>query len=141
MLIPESFGNSVQLLNLPKISDPRGALSFIEGKRHIPFDIQRVYYLYDVPAGEERGGHAHYDLQQLIIGVGGSFDLILDNGCDRITVTCNRPNQGILIKSLIWREIVNFSSGAVCLVLASMPYLESDYIRDYQEFLNETKII
>lgn len=129
------LSDAIEFVNLEKITDPRGNLTFIEGKRHIPFDIERVYYLYDVPSGEMRAGHAHYNLQQLVIGISGSFDILLDNGYERQTVTCNRPFQGILMKSLVWREINNFSSGAVCLVLASMRYEESDYIRNYDEFL------
>jgi hypothetical protein len=129
------FDGAIQLVDLVKITDPRGNLTFVEGKKHVPFDIERVYYLYDVPGGEERAGHAHYNLQQLIIAVSGSFDLIVDDGKERHTITCNRPSQGVLMKSLVWRELNNFSSGAVCLVLASMRYEESDYIRNYQEFL------
>lgn len=135
MKIPESFGDSIRQVELKKIADPRGALTFIEGGNHVPFEIKRVYYLYDVPGGEERGGHAHHNLQQLIIGIAGSFDVLFDNGVDRVTMTCNRPFQGILMKSLIWRELTNFSSGSVCLVLASDFYVESDYIRDYDQFL------
>ncbi|WP_295174157.1 MULTISPECIES: FdtA/QdtA family cupin domain-containing protein [unclassified Variovorax] len=131
-----SLSDAVELIDLERLSDPRGNLTFIEGGRHIPFDVQRVYYLYDVPAGEARGGHAHHNLQQLIIAVAGSFDVILDNGFERKTVTCNRPFQGILMKSLVWRELNNFSSGAVCLVLASMKYEESDYIRNYEDFIS-----
>ncbi|CAM3365648.1 TDP-4-oxo-6-deoxy-alpha-D-glucose-3, 4-oxoisomerase [Bordetella sputigena] len=124
-----------EIIDLPKITDPRGNLTFVEGMNHLPFDVKRVYYLYDVPAGEERAGHAHYQLQQLLIAVAGSFDLVLDNGYERRTINCNRPYQGVLMKSLVWRELTNFSSGAVCLVLASMRYEESDYIRNYQDFL------
>ena len=131
----ESLDSVIELVDLSKISDPRGNLTFIEGNRHVPFDIKRVYYLYDVPGGEMRAGHAHHQPQQLIIGISGSFDLVLDNGYERRTITCNRPFRGVLMKSLVWRELNNFSSGAVCLVLASMPYEESDYIRDYQDFL------
>jgi len=129
------FNGAIQLVDLVKISDPRGNLTFVEGHRHVPFEVQRVYYLYDVPSGEERAGHAHYNLQQLIIAVSGSFDLIVDDGQERHKITCNRPSQGVLMKSLVWRELNNFSSGAVCLVLASMRYEESDYIRNYDEFL------
>lgn len=126
----------VKIVDLEKIHDSRGNLTFIEGSRHVPFDVRRVYYLYDVPSGECRAGHAHYELQQLIIAVSGSFDLTVDNGFERRVISCNRPFQGVLIRSLVWREISNFSSGAVCLVLASMPYTESDYIRDYRQFLS-----
>jgi hypothetical protein len=132
---PRSLDDVIEQIDLVKITDPRGNLTFIEGNNHIPFDIQRVYYLYDVPSGEMRAGHAHYNLQQLIISISGSFDLVLDDGKERRTITCNRPFQGVLMKSLVWRELENFSSGAVCLVLASMRYEESDYIRDYDDFL------
>jgi len=134
--LPKSWDDAVEIINLPKLTDPRGNLTFVEGSRHIPFDVERVYYLYDVPSGEARGGHAHHNLQQLIIAVAGSFDVVLDNGYERRTITCNRPFQGILMKSLVWRELNNFSSGSVCLVLASMVYQESDYIRDYDEFVS-----
>lgn len=126
--------NDCKILNLPKIVDPRGNLSFIKGGRHVPFAIERVYYLYDVPGGAERGGHAHKQLQQLIIAISGSFDLILDDGVDRRKVQLNRSYDGLLITPMIWREINNFSSGAVCLVLASRPYEEDDYYRDYDTF-------
>ncbi|GJH09275.1 WxcM-like domain-containing protein [Caballeronia novacaledonica] len=140
MLAPDhpSLDNEISVIELPKIHDPRGNLTFIEGGRHVPFDIQRVYYLYDVPGGSVRAGHAHHELQQIIIAVAGSFDLVLDNGFERRVLTCNRPSSGVLIRSLVWRELNNFSSGAVCLVLASRPYEEDDYIRDYQTFLRET---
>lgn len=131
-----SLDSAVEMLDLERLTDPRGNLTFVEGGRHIPFDVRRVYYLYDVPAGEARGGHAHHQLQQLIIAVAGSFDVVLDNGYERRTVACNRPFQGIFMKSLVWRELNNFSSGAVCLVLASMRYEESDYIRNYEEFIS-----
>ncbi|AYD67197.1 WxcM-like domain-containing protein [Achromobacter sp. B7] len=131
----QSLDDAIQLIDLTKISDPRGNLTFVEANKHVPFDIQRVYYLYDVPSGEMRAGHAHHNLQQLIIGISGSFDLLLDNGYEKRTITCNRPFQGVLMKSLVWRELNNFSSGAVCLVLASMHYQESDYIRSYADFL------
>ena len=139
MKFPISFSDNIQRIDLPKISDSRGGLTFVEGIKHVPFEIKRVYYLYDIPGGGERGGHAHHDLQQLIIGISGSFDVLLDNGHDRVSVTCNRPYQGLLMKSLIWRELTNFASGSVCLVLASMPYLEADYIRDYNKFIEIIK--
>jgi dTDP-4-dehydrorhamnose 3,5-epimerase-like enzyme len=122
------------LISLPKISDPRGNLSFIEGTNHISFNIKRVYYLYDVPGGAVRGGHAHKELQQLIIAVSGSFDVILDDGCNRTKFTLNRSHLGLYLPTMIWRELENFSSGAVCLVLASEHYDESDYYRDYNAF-------
>lgn len=123
------------IINLPKISDPRGNLTFIEGGNHIPFDIKRVYYLYDIPGGESRGGHAHYELEQLVIAASGSFDMVLDDGVNRQRFHLNRSYYGLYIPKMLWREMDNFSSSSVCLVLASMKYDESDYIRDYSEFL------
>ncbi|MCE5224235.1 MAG: FdtA/QdtA family cupin domain-containing protein [Porphyromonadaceae bacterium] len=124
-----------QIIDLPKITDSRGNLSFIEGNVHVPFDIKRVYYLYDVPGGAERGGHAHIKLQQLIIAISGSFDIILKDGFETKRYHMNRSYYGLHIPSMIWRELDNFSSGSVCLVLASTVYEESDYIRDYRQFL------
>lgn len=124
-------------IDLPKISDPRGNLTFVESSQHIPFDIARVYYLYDVPGGAERGGHAHKDLQQLIIPLAGSFDIHLDDGTSKKTFHMNRSYIGLYVCPMIWREIDNFSSGAVCLVLASRPYDEADYYRNYQEFISD----
>lgn len=128
-----------RIIELPKISDPRGNLSFIEGNRHIPFEIKRVYYLYDVPGGETRGGHAHKNLQQLIISMSGSFDVVLDDGLAKKTVSLNRSYQGLYLPSMMWRDLVNFSSGSVCMVLASDCYDEADYYRDYDEFLTAIK--
>ena len=124
-----------RIVDLPKVSDPRGNLTFIEGGRHIPFDIQRVYYLYDVPGGAERGGHAHKGLSQLIVAMSGSFDVVLDDGRERRRVHLNRSYNGLFICPMIWRELDNFSSGAVCMVLASNLYDEADYYRDYDEFV------
>lgn len=126
--------DEVRLVDLPKIADHRGNLSFVEGDRHVPFPIRRVYYLYDVPAGESRGGHAHRDLQQVLIATSGSFDVVVNDGANEKTITLNRPYRGLYIPRLVWRELVNFSSGSVCLVLASQPYAESDYYRDFEEF-------
>ena len=123
------------ILDLPKISDPRGNLTFIEGRHHIPFDIQRVYYLYDVPGGAERGGHAHKGLEQLIIAMSGSFDVVLDDGANKKRVHLNRSYSGLYVCPMIWRELDNFSSGSVCMVLASNKYDEADYFRDYEQFL------
>lgn len=123
------------LFELPKITDVRGNLTFIEGNRHVPFDIRRVYYLYDVPGGAERGGHAHKDLHQLIVAMSGSFDVVLDDGAEKKRFHLNRSYFGLYVCPMIWREIDNFSSGSVCMVLASNLYDEADYYRDYQEFL------
>ena len=124
-----------RIIDLPKINDPRGNLTFIEGGRHVPFEIKRVYYLYDVPGGAERGGHAHRALHQLIIAMSGSFDVILKDGTQQQRFHLNRSYSGLLICPMIWREIDNFSSGSVCMVLASNFYDESDYYRNYDEFL------
>lgn len=126
--------DSIRLVELPLITDGRGDLTFVEGGRHVPFDIARVYYLFNVPEGQMRAGHAHYKLQQIMIAASGSFEMHLDNGAERRIITLNRPNQGLMISSMIWREIHRFSKGAVCLVLASLPYDEADYIRDYNQF-------
>ncbi|WP_310379235.1 FdtA/QdtA family cupin domain-containing protein [Flavobacterium sp.] len=130
----------IQIISLPKIEDRRGNLSVIEGDT-IPFDIKRVYYVYDIPSGAERGGHAHKNLQQFLVALSGSFDVILNNGKQKSTVTLNKPNVGLLIKPGIWRELANFSSGAVCLVVASDVYIEEDYIRNLKEFKRFIKII
>jgi uncharacterized RmlC-like cupin family protein len=127
--------NRVKRIDFPVIHDERGNLSFIENSSHIPFDMQRVYYLYDVPGGSERGGHAHKELQQVIIAMSGSFDIVLDDGFERMIYQLNRSSFGLYIPVMIWRELNNFSSGAVCLVLASSKYDEKDYIRDYNEFI------
>lgn len=128
-----------QILDLPKINDPRGNLTFIEANRHIPFDIRRVYYLYDVPGGAERGGHAHKALHQLIIAIAGSFDIHLNDGCAKKKIHMNRSYNGLYVCPMIWREIDNFSSGAVCMVLASDYYDEEDYYRDYDKFVLDAK--
>jgi hypothetical protein len=124
-----------RIIELPKIADPRGNLSFIEGGKHIPFEIKRVYYLYDVPGGETRAGHALKKTEQFIIAASGSFDLILDDGKERRTIALNRSWKGVYIPTMVWRELVNFSSAGVCLALASTYYDAKEYIRDFQEFL------
>lgn len=127
------------LIELPKICDPRGNLTFIEGERHFPFPIARVYYVYDVPSGAERGAHAHRTLQQLLIAVSGSFDVVLDDGKETRRYHLNRPYQGLRICPMTWRYLDNFSSGSVCMVLASARYDESDYIRSHEQFLAAVK--
>ncbi|MFT6905648.1 MAG: hypothetical protein ACJAS1_002305 [Oleiphilaceae bacterium] len=122
-------------IDLPKISDVRGNLSFVEGGEHIPFDIKRVYYLYDVPGGSDRGSHAHKGLHQFIIAMSGSFDVVLDDGENEKRFHLNRSHYGLYVCPMMWRYLDNFSSGAVCMVLASECYEEEDYIRDYDEFL------
>jgi len=122
------------LLDLPRVPNVLGNLTFIEGGRHVPFAIQRVYYLYDVPGGAERGGHAHRELQQLIIAMSGSFDVVLDDGYHQQRFHLNRSYQGLYVRTLIWRELDNFSSGSVCLVLASNRYDEADDYRIHDQF-------
>lgn len=121
-------------MDFPKIADPRGNLTFVEGGRHVPFEIQRVYYLYDVPGGAERGGHAHKKLEQVVIAMSGSFDMLVDDGERRERIHLNRPYKGIYIGPYVWRELDNFSSGSVCMVLASEVFEEADYFRDYDVF-------
>jgi len=125
-----------QIVKFPKVHDQRGNLTFVEANRHIPFEIQRVYYLYDVPGGAERGGHAHKELQQLIIAMSGSFDVVLDDGLVKQRFHLNRSYYGLYVPTMIWRELDNFSSGSVCMVLASNYYSEDDYYRDYNQFVN-----
>lgn len=128
-----------KIIDLPMIKNPKGNLTFIEAGRHIPFDIRRVYYLYDIPGGEERGGHAHRALHQLIIAMSGSFDIRIDDGRAKKTVHMNRSYYGLYICPMIWREIDNFSSGAVCMALASEFYDEADYYRDYDQFIRDVR--
>ena len=123
-----------ELLNLPKIYDIRGNLTFIENQKHIPFEIKRVFYLYDVPAGESRAGHALKECQQFLIAVSGSFDVTVDDGRKKTRYTLNRPYIGLFVPALCWRELDNFSSSSVCLVLASELYDEAGYIYDYEDF-------
>ncbi|MCV2487280.1 FdtA/QdtA family cupin domain-containing protein [Flavobacterium sp. SH_e] len=124
----------IQIILIPKIEERRGNLSVIENDT-IPFDIKRVYYLYDVPTGSERGGHAHKDLRQFLVALSGSFDVVLNDGKEETIITLNKPYEGLLINSGIWRELQNFSSGSICLVVASEVYIEEDYIRDFDEFI------
>jgi dTDP-4-dehydrorhamnose 3,5-epimerase-like enzyme len=128
-----------KLINLPKITDPRGNLSVIEGRVQIPFDIKRVYYLYDVPGGSARAGHGHKELQQLIIAMSGSFDVIVDDGRERKKFHLNRSYNGLYIPKMMWREVENFSSGGVCLVLASTMYDADDYYHNYEDFVHLVK--
>lgn len=132
--IDKAAHNLPRIIEIPKITDPRGNLSVVEGGQLLPFDIKRVFYLYDVPADSERGGHAHYQAQQFLIALGGSFDVVLDNGTEQRRYTLNRPYRGLLIPPGYWRTMDNFSSGCVCLVLTNMHYNEADYIRDYEEY-------
>ncbi|PIP03778.1 MAG: hypothetical protein COZ23_10615 [Hydrogenophilales bacterium CG_4_10_14_3_um_filter_58_23] len=130
-----------KIVELPKISDPRGNLSFIEGGQHIPFDIKRVYYLYDVPGGSDRGSHAHKHLHQFIVAMSGSFDVVLDDGQQKHRFHLNRSYYGLYVCPMMWRDLDNFSSGAVCMVLASEHYDAVDYIRDYEEFSLAAKLL
>lgn len=124
------------ILPLSKIHNRAGNITIVEGQQNLPFDIRRAYYLYDIPGGEGRGGHAHKELWQLIVAASGSFDVLLDDGRNKKIVKLNRPDYGLMIVPGIWRELLEFSSGAVCLVLASHTYDNNDYIRDYNLFLN-----
>lgn len=125
--------SDIQLIEIPKICDARGNLSVVEGNT-IPFALKRVYYLYDVPSGSERGGHSHKEQQELLVALSGSFDVVLKDGNSEKIVTLNKPNLGLLIVAGIWRELQNFSSGSVCLVMASDVFDETDYIRGYNDF-------
>ncbi len=139
--LPVDFRKSTvwdcRLLELPRIQTEAGSITALNNGRDIPFAVRRVYYLYDVPGGAERGGHAHIELYQLIVAASGSFDVVLDDGKNRQSIFLNRPYMGLLVVPGIWRELNNFSSGAICLVLASEVYQEEDYLREYDEFKNE----
>jgi oxalate decarboxylase/phosphoglucose isomerase-like protein (cupin superfamily) len=128
-----------KIVDLPKISDPRGNLTFIEGANHVPFEIKRIYYTYDVPGGADRGAHAHKNLHQVIIAMSGSFDVVLDDGFDQKRFHLNRSYVGLYICPMMWRYLDNFSSGSVCLVLASNLYDANDYYRDYELFLKDAR--
>lgn len=124
-----------KIINLPKIPDPRGNLTFIENNKHIPFEIKRVFYTYDVPGGESRAEHANIEAEQFIVAMSGSFDIVVDDGKQKMKFQMNRAYYGLYVAKMIWRGIENFSSGAVCLVLTSTVYAANDYIRDYDEYL------
>ena len=128
-----------RLIHLPKIADPRGNLTFIESNNQIPFEVKRVFYLYDVPGGECRAGHSNIDSEQFIIAISGSFDIIIDDGFERKKVQLNRAYYGLYVPRNVWREIDNFSSGAVCLVLTSTFYDPSEYIRDYSKYVDSVR--
>lgn len=133
-----------KIVNLPKIHNDAGNITVLENNKNIPFDIKRIYYLYDVPMGADRGGHGHYALQQYVVAASGSFTFVLDDGVNKREFFLNDPSKALHIQPGIWREIKGFSSGSICLVLASQKYNESDYIRDYVEYLkykNDTPII
>ncbi|WP_396160641.1 sugar 3,4-ketoisomerase [Flavobacterium sp.] len=127
-----------KIIDIPKINNTRGNIGVIENDT-IPFDVKRVYYLFDVPSGAKRGGHAHKKLKQVLIAISGSFDVVLKNGKSKEIITLNRPDKGLLIENNIWRELENFSSGSVCLVLASEEFSENDYIRSYKDYLSFIK--
>ena len=127
-----------KIIDIPKINNTKGNIGVIENDT-IPFDVKRVYYLFDVPSGAKRGGHAHKKLKQVLIAISGSFDVVLKDGKSKEIVKLNRPDKGLLIKNNIWRELENFSSGSVCLVLASEEFSEDDYIRNYKEYLSFVK--
>jgi hypothetical protein len=132
------------VVELTKIHNPAGNITFVQNMEHLPFNVRRIYYLYDVPGGSERGGHAHKALYQLIVAASGSFEVILDDGKNKKIIQLNRPYYGLLVIPGIWREIINFSSGAICLVMASEKYDENDYLRDYTKFIkykNDSPII
>jgi len=139
MSISNTTINNCSLLDLNLIHNRAGNITIVEERQSIPFIIKRIYYLYDIPGGEERGGHAHKELHQLVIAASGSFKIVLDDGKQKKTVPLNHPKNGILIVPGIWRELIEFSSGATCLVIASHLYDENDYIRNYSSFLNYKK--
>jgi len=123
-----------RVLDLPRIEDPRGNLTFIEGRAHVPFEIRRVYWVYDVPGGQIRGGHAHRGLEEFIVSISGSFDVLIDDGREKRKVSLNRSFYGLHVPPMIWRHLENFSTNSVCLVLASIPYDRDDYLYDYEEY-------
>lgn len=129
-----------RIIEFPRMIDPEGSLTFIEGERHVPFDIKRVFYIYDVPTAESRGAHAHKELQQVLICLSGSFNVLLDDGERRTVLRMNRPWRGLYVPRMIWASMVDFDPGSVCLVLASERYCEEDYYRDYQKFLEARRL-
>jgi hypothetical protein len=136
----ESTIHDCKLIELLKIHNRAGNITAINGMREVPFEIERVYYLYDIPGGAERGGHAHKELQQLIVAASGSFDVLLDDGTGQKVISLNRPYYGLLVVPGIWRELRNFSSGSICLVLASQHFDMNDYIRNYESFILQKKV-
>lgn len=130
-----TIADDCEIIQLPKIHDPRGNLTFIEGQNHISFKIKRSYWIYDVPGGEIRGGHAYKKLHELIVAVSGSFDVVLDDGLEKRNFALNRSYYGLYVPNLIWRSLENFSTNSLCLILASEVYNEDEYIRDYNDFL------
>lgn len=139
MTAKQGVRGTVSKVSLPQIHDPRGDLTFVEGGTHIPFDIERVYYLYNVPVDAERGGHAHTELQQVVFALSGSFRMKIDDGYEKSEYWLSNPREGLHINKLIWREMDSFSQGAVCMVLASHPYDEADYFRNYDDFIKAVK--
>lgn len=135
MKLIDNTVNDCYVIDISKIHNEAGNISILENGENIPFDVKRIYYLYDVPSGEARGGHAHYKLEQYIVAASGSFDVILNDGINKRRFSLNRPNLALHIVPGLWRELDNFSSGSICMVLASHTYDEKDYIRDYKEFL------
>ena len=131
--------HDTRIIQLPKIPDERGNLTFIEPGRPVPFVIQRTYWIYDVPGGEVRGGHAYKELQEFFVALSGSFDVVLDDGDERKVVSLNRSYFGLYVPNMIWRHLENFSTNTVCLILASLPYSANDYIRDYESYLDAVR--
>ena len=141
MDLRKSKVSNCSLIDMSKVHNDAGNITVVENQVNIPFDVERIYYLYDIPGGEERGGHAHYELEQYIIAASGSFDVVLDDGENRKTISLNRPNLALHVVPGLWRELENFSSGSICMVLASHKYDEKDYIRDYDYFVKWKKEI
>ena len=138
MFLKNKYTMNYKIIDIPKINNTKGNIGVVENDT-IPFDVKRVYYLFDVPSGAKRGGHAHKKLKQVILAISGSFDVVLKDGKSKEIITLNRPDKGLLIENNIWRELENFSSGSVCLVLASEEFSEADYIRNYKDYLSFLK--